>query len=90
MEVQVSLVLVLELTLLPALNGCWVDLCLLPVFGSSWADRMAWLKASPLSFLLLHWVIGMAVLMAVATFLSIVRQQLRPGVIIVPPQPENG
>lgn len=73
------MVLTLELTLLPTLHGCWVDLCLLPLFGSSWADRMLWLQASPISFLLVHWVLGMGFLMGVATFLSVLRQQLRPG-----------
>ena len=76
---QVSLVLTLELTLLPALHGCWVDLCMLPLFDAVWGDRMAWFRTSPVSFLLVHWVLGMAFLMGIATFLSILRQQLRPG-----------
>ena len=76
---QVSLVLTLELTLLPALHGCWVDLCMLPLFDANWGDRTAWFRSSPVSFLLVHWVLGMAFLMGIATFLSILRQQLRPG-----------
>ena len=71
--------LTLELTLLPALHGCWVDLCMLPLFDAVWGDRMAWFRTSPVSFLLVHWVLGMAFLMGIATFLSILRQQLRPG-----------
>ena len=77
--VQVGLILALELTLLPALHGCWVDVCLLPLFASTLSDRLLWFQISPISFLMAHWTLGMAVLMASATFMSIFCQQLRPG-----------
>ena len=76
---QVMLVLFLELILLPTAHGCWVDFCLLPLFGSSWRDRLGWLQVSPISFSLLHWALGMATLMGTATLLSLLRKELRPG-----------
>ena len=76
---QVGVILALELTLLPALHGCWVDICLLPLTASTLADRLLWFSVSPVSFLLAHWTLGMAMLMASATFMSIFCQQLRPG-----------
>jgi hypothetical protein len=84
---QVSVILLLELTLLPALHGCWVDVCLLPLTSSTLADRTLWFQFSPVSFLVGHWLLGMAVLMATASFLSIVRQQLRPGATPPPLHP---
>ena len=75
------MVLTLELTLLPIVHGFWVDICLLPLGGATWPDRLSWLQASPISFLLLHWALGMVFLMSVASFLSILRQQLRPGAV---------
>lgn len=77
--VQVGIILALELTLLPALHGCWVDVCLLPLTASTLSDRLLWFQISPVSFLIAHWTLGMAVLMASATFMSIFCQQLRPG-----------
>lgn len=77
---QVGIILGLELTLLPALHGCWVDICLLPLTASTLSDRLLWFQVSPVSFLLAHWTLGMTVLMISATFLSIFCQQLRPGI----------
>lgn len=81
------MILLLELTLLPALHGCWVDVCLLPLTASTLADRTLWFRISPVSFLMAHWLLGMGVLMGTASFLSILRQQLRPGMWLLPAPP---
>ncbi len=76
---QVLVVLGLELTLLPLLHGAWASFCLIGLFGDSVQSRTAWLHASPVSFCLFHWLLGMAFLMSLAAFLSLLRSCLRPG-----------
>ena len=76
---KVMVVLVTELAVLPVAYGFWLDVCALPLFEGSLQQRLALLRSAPLTWTLLHWVLGMACLMATAAFLSVVRSVLRPG-----------
>ena len=76
---KVMLVLVMELAILPVAYGFWLDVCALPMFQGSLLQRLALLRSAPLTWTMLHWMLGMASLMAVATFLSVARSVLRPG-----------
>ena len=78
------LVLLIELAVRPVVYGFWLDICMLPLLGGSIEGRLALLQHAPVSWTLLHWLLGMACLMATATFLSTARSLLRPG---PPPSP---
>ena len=76
---KVMLVLGMELACLPVAYGFWLDICALPLFEGSLMQRLALLRSAPVTWTLLHWMIGMACLMVTAAFLSVVRSVLRPG-----------
>ena len=76
---KVLLVLAIELAVLPVLYGFWLDICTLPLLNGSLAGRLALLRHAPISWSLLHWLLGMASLMTTAGFLSVIRSVLRPG-----------
>lgn len=76
---KVMVVLATELTVLPVAYGFWLDVCTLPLFQGSLQDRLALLRSAPLTWTLLHWMLGMACLMITAAFLSVARSVLRPG-----------
>ena len=76
---KVMVVLVTELVVLPVAYGFWLDVCALPLFEGSLQQRLALLRSAPLTWTLLHWMLGMACLMVTAAFLSVVRGVLRPG-----------
>ena len=79
MMAKVMLVLAMELAFLPVAYGFWLDICALPLFEGSLAQRLGLLRSAPVTWTLLHWMIGMACLMVTAAFLSVVRSVLRPG-----------
>ena len=76
---KVMVVLATELTVLPVAYGFWLDVCTLLVFQGSLQHRLALLRSAPLTWTLLHWMLGMACLMITAAFLSVARSILRPG-----------
>jgi E3 ubiquitin-protein ligase MARCH6 len=76
---QVVLVLTLELLVLPAAHGFFIDVCMLPFWGGSIQQRLHLFVISPITWLLVHWAIGMFFLMSVGFLLSLSRRLLRPG-----------
>jgi hypothetical protein len=76
---QVTLVLALELVILPAAHGFFLDVCLLPFVGGSVRGRIQLFAYSPISWMLVHWTMGMAFLMSVGSLLSLTRRLLRQG-----------
>ena len=76
---QVLLVLTLELTLLPVLYGFWIDICGLQLTGSRLVSRFLFLEAAPVTWVIVHWILGMAFLMLTASFVSMIRGLLKPG-----------
>lgn len=79
---QVLLVLTLELTLLPVLYGFWIDICGLRLTGSSLVSRFMFLEAAPVTWVIVHWLLGMAFLMLTASFVSMLRGLLKPGQLL--------
>ncbi|KAL0020826.1 hypothetical protein WJX79_004115 [Trebouxia sp. C0005] len=78
---KVMLVLIIELAVLPVAYGFWLDICALPLLEGSLAGRVALLQHAPVAWTLLHWLLGMACLMATAAFLSLIRATLRSGAL---------
>ncbi|CAL5223373.1 g5878 [Coccomyxa viridis] len=69
---KVVCMLMTELVLLPIAHGYFVHICAWPLVHSRPAIHFG------ISFVLLHWLMGMGFLMATAGFLSISRSILRP------------
>ena len=79
MVAKVLLMLGLELAVLPFAYGVWLDFCTLPVVAGSVASRLAFLRAAPVGFAALHWLLGMAWIIGIAAFLNVIRSVLKPG-----------
>ena len=79
MVAKVLLMLGLELAVLPFAYGVWLDVCTLPVVAGSAASRLAFLRAAPVGFAALHWLLGMAWIIGIAAFLNVIRSVLKPG-----------
>lgn len=79
--VKVSLLSVVELGALPLLCGWWLDICSLPVFDATLKDRKASFHAAPGTNLFLHWMYGMIYAYYYVSFILLLREVLRPGVL---------
>lgn len=79
--VKVTVVLMAEIGLLPLMCGWWLDVCSMPLFNVTLADRLDSFRTTPGTSLFLHWVFGMIYVYYFATFLELLRGVLRPGVL---------
>lgn len=79
--VKVSLLSVVEIGVLPLVCGWWLDICSLPVFDATLKDRKMSFKAAPGTSLFIHWMFGMVFVYYFASFIVLMREVLRPGVL---------
>ena len=79
--VKVSLLSVFELGIFPLVCGWWLDICSLPMFGAKLEDRENSLKSAPGTFMFFHWLVGMIYVFYFASFILVLREVLRPGVL---------
>lgn len=79
--VKVSLLSVVEIGVLPLVCGWWLDICSLPVFDATLKDRKLSFKAAPGTSLFIHWMFGMVYVYYFASFIVLLREVLRPGVL---------
>ncbi|KJH53376.1 zinc finger, C3HC4 type [Dictyocaulus viviparus] len=88
---KVFLLLLIEIGLFPIICGCWMDLCSLAMhntilsfqklFSASLSSRAASFASSPTSSVFIHWMIGMVYVFYFASFVLLLREVLRPGVL---------
>lgn len=79
--VKVSLLSVVEIGVLPLICGWWLDLCSLPMFDATLKDRKASFRSAPGTSLFIHWMFGMVYVYYFASFIVLLREVLRPGVL---------
>lgn len=79
--VKVSLLSVVEIGVLPLVCGWWLDICSLPVFDATLKDRRLSFRAAPGTSLFIHWMFGMVYVYYFASFVVLLREVLRPGVL---------
>jgi E3 ubiquitin-protein ligase MARCH6 len=79
--VKVSLLSVVEIGVLPLICGWWLDICSLPMFDASLKDRKSSFKSAPGTSLFIHWMFGMVYVYYFASFIVLLREILRPGVL---------
>lgn len=79
--VKVALLLALEVAIFPTLSGWWIDICSLKLCDSTLADRINYLYTAPGTTTFLHWLVGMVFVFYFASFVLLLRQVMRPGVL---------
>jgi len=79
--VKVSLLLVIEIIAFPVICGWWLDICSLSLFDATLKDRQASYNQSPMASIFMHWLVGMVYVFYFASFVILLREVLRPGVL---------
>ncbi|XP_032220194.2 E3 ubiquitin-protein ligase MARCHF6 isoform X2 [Nematostella vectensis] len=79
--VKVSLLMVVEIGLFPLVCGWWLDICSLALFGATLKERVQSIGSAPGTAMFLHWLVGMVYVFYFASFVLLLREVLRPGVL---------
>ncbi|XP_022903950.2 E3 ubiquitin-protein ligase MARCHF6 [Onthophagus taurus] len=79
--VKVSMLSVVEIGILPLICGWWLDICSLAMFDATLKDRELSFKLAPGTSIFIHWLIGMVYVYYFASFVLLLREILRPGVL---------
>uniref|UniRef100_A0A8R1HUZ7 RING-type E3 ubiquitin transferase n=1 Tax=Caenorhabditis japonica TaxID=281687 RepID=A0A8R1HUZ7_CAEJA len=79
--IKVFLLVFLEIGFFPVMCGCWMDVCTLPLFNVSLSQRIATFATAPFMSIFLHWMVGMVYVFYSASFVILLREILRPGVL---------
>ncbi|XP_047224074.1 E3 ubiquitin-protein ligase MARCHF6-like isoform X2 [Girardinichthys multiradiatus] len=79
--VKVSLLVVMEIGLFPLICGWWLDVCSLEMFDATLKDREQSFDSAPGTTMFLHWFVGMVYVFYFASFILLLREVLRPGVL---------
>merc|ERR1719318_1033112 len=79
--VKVALLLVAEILAFPVICGVWLDICSLSLFDATLKDRLQSFQTAPWASVFIHWLIGMVYVFYFASFVILLREVLRPGVL---------
>ncbi|XP_067145385.1 E3 ubiquitin-protein ligase MARCHF6 [Centruroides vittatus] len=79
--VKVSLLSVVEIGVFPLVCGWWLDICSLTMLDASLQDREESFKIAPGTSMFIHWLVGMVYVFYFASFILLLREVLRPGVL---------
>lgn len=79
--VKVSMLSVIEIGVIPLVCGWWLDICTLNMFEATIKDREASFRAAPGTSIFLHWLVGMVYVYYFASFILLLREIVRPGVL---------
>lgn len=79
--VKVALLVSLEIGLFPTMIGWWLDICSLPLSNSLLQTRIDNFFTSPGTSLFIHWLVGMICIFYFGSFIFIVEEVVRPGVL---------
>ncbi len=79
--VKVALLVTLEIGLFPFVIGWWLDICSLPLFGTTLDRRLDAFFASPGTSLFIHWLVGMICIFYFVSFVLMVKETVRPGIL---------
>ncbi|XP_011417611.1 E3 ubiquitin-protein ligase MARCHF6-like isoform X2 [Magallana gigas] len=79
--VKVMLLVVIEVGVFPVICGWWLDICSLSMFDATLKDRKNSFHAAPGTSMFIHWLVGMVYVFYFASFILLLREVLRPGVL---------
>jgi hypothetical protein len=71
----------LELGMFPVYCGFLIDVCTMPIFGSSITAILAFKEKHFWTFVVFHWLLGTSFMFQFAMYVGSVREILRPGVL---------
>lgn len=66
---------------MPLVCGWWLDICSLSMFDTSFKDRLASFRLAPGTSMFIHWLVGMVYVYYFASFVLLLREVVRPGVL---------
>jgi len=79
--IKVALLVVIEICIFPLICGIWLDVCSLKLFNSTLSERVNSFESSPGTSVFIHWLAGMIYVFYFATFVFLLREVLRPGIL---------
>eukprot|EP00040_Diaphanoeca_grandis_P023286 m.126424 g.126424 ORF g.126424 m.126424 type:complete len:884 (-) comp29200_c0_seq7:99-2750(-) len=79
--VKVCALLTCEVILCPLMAGWWLDICGLELQNSTLRDHKVFFNTHPWTSSFLHWFVGMLFMHNFASFLKVLRDMLRQGVL---------
>ncbi|ENN76540.1 hypothetical protein YQE_06991, partial [Dendroctonus ponderosae] len=79
--VKVAMLSVIEIGIIPLVCGWWLDICSLNMFDATLKDREQSFRATPGTSIFIHWLIGMVYVYYFASFILLLREIVRPGVL---------
>ncbi|GFX76384.1 e3 ubiquitin-protein ligase MARCHF6 [Trichonephila clavipes] len=79
--IKVSLLSVIEIGIFPLVCGWWLDICSLKMLDATIHDREAGFRLAPGTSMFIHWLAGMVYVFYFASFILLLREVLRPGVL---------
>lgn len=79
--VKVKLLVVVEIGVFPLICGWWLDICSLSMFDATLKDRKMSFHLAPGTSMFIHWLVGMVYVFYFASFILLLREVLRPGVL---------
>ncbi|KAL4235038.1 E3 ubiquitin-protein ligase march6 [Mactra antiquata] len=79
--VKVKLLVVIEIGVFPLICGWWLDICSLSMFDAMLKDRKTSFHVAPGTSMFIHWLVGMVYVFYFASFILLLREVLRPGVL---------
>lgn len=79
--IKVALLVVIEICVFPFICGVWLDVCSLKLFNSTLSERINSFESSPGTSVFIHWLVGMIYVFYFATFVFLLREVLRPGIL---------
>lgn len=79
--IKVALLVVIEICVFPLICGIWLDVCSLKLFNSTLSERINSFETSPGTSVFIHWLVGMIYVFYFATFIFLLREVLRPGIL---------
>lgn len=79
--IKVLILIVIEICIFPLICGIWIDLCSLKLFNSTIDERITSFQAASGAYVFMRWLVGMVYVFYFATFVFLLREILRPGVL---------
>eukprot|EP00051_Salpingoeca_urceolata_P014564 m.185702 g.185702 ORF g.185702 m.185702 type:complete len:1003 (+) comp18122_c2_seq11:419-3427(+) len=79
--VKVCVLLTCEVVLCPILTGWWIDICTLELQQATLKQQQAFFAEAPGTSTFLHWLLGMLAMHNCASFVALLRDIFRPGVL---------
>ncbi|CAI9714795.1 E3 ubiquitin-protein ligase MARCH6-like [Octopus vulgaris] len=79
--VKVKLLVVVEIGVFPLICGWWLDVCSLAMFDATLKERKNSFHLAPGTSMFVHWLVGMVYVFYFASFILLLREVLRPGLL---------